>query len=134
MTKRICFALVAAAGLFAASAQAQTPSKSTDCLRLGQVWGFSAVKGNDRSFVVTDRANRRFRVNLTHRCGGIDFNLAVGFKTLETGPLACISRGDTVISHDPGVAGDMCPISSVERYTPAMEAADKAAAAAQNGR
>ncbi len=55
--------------------------------------------------------------------------MAVGFKTLVGGPLACISRGDTVISRDPGVAGARCPIASVQTYTPAMEAADKAAAA-----
>ena len=38
---------------------------------------------------------------------------------------------DTVISRDVTRVGDRCPISSVEPYTPAMEAADKAAAGAK---
>lgn len=138
MSKRISAVLVAAVGFFVLPAQAQAPAQTpakpparTDCLRLGQVDSFSAIKGNERAFVITDKLRRRFKINLMYRCPGLDFNLAVGFKTLENGPLACISRGDTVISRDVTRAGDRCPISSVEPYTPAMEAADKAAAAAR---
>lgn len=126
MTNRI-FAVLLAAVTFSTlplAAQAQ------DCLRLGQLDSFSAIKGTDRAFVVTDKLHRRFKVNLTQRCGGLDFNMAVGFKTLDSGPLACIERGDYVLSRDPGMAGARCPISSVEIYTPAMEAADKSAAKA----
>ena len=104
---------------------------ATCASRLGQVDSFSAIRGNERAFVVTDKLRRRFRINLMYRCPGLDFNMAVGFKTLESGSLACIARGDTVISRDVTRAGDRCPISSVEPYTPAMEAADKAAAAAK---
>lgn len=136
MSKRICAALVAAAVFFVLPADAQAPVRPsarvparTDCLRLGQVDSFSAIRGNERAFVVTDKLRRRFRINLMYRCPGLDFNMAVGFKTLESGPLACIARGDTVISRDVTRAGDRCPISSVEPYTPAMEAADKAASA-----
>src|SRR6185312_3220714 len=136
MSKRISAVLVAATGFFVLPAQAQAPAQTpakpparTDCLRLGQIDSFSAIKGNERAFVITDKLRRRFKINLMYRCPGLDFNLAVGFKTLENGPLACISRGDTVISRDVTRAGDRCPISSVELYTPAMEAADKAAAA-----
>jgi hypothetical protein len=141
MSKRICAALVAAAGFFVLPAHAQAPAQPsaktparTDCLRLGQVDSFSAIRGNERAFVVTDKLRRRFRINLMYRCPGLDFNMAVGFKTLESGSLACIARGDTVISRDVTRAGDRCPISSVEPYTPAMEAADKAAAAAKRQR
>jgi hypothetical protein len=132
MMKRAFTALVAAAlSLCLLPAAAQTPSAATGCLRLGQIDGFSAIQGNDRAFVVTDRLHRRFKINLMFRCGGLDFNNAVRFQTLEQGRLACVSRGDTVISRDiTSVANPRCPISSIETYTPAMEAADKAAAKA----
>ena len=121
MRKEIFSVLVAASALLATGAQAQ------DCLRLGQLDSFSAIKGTDTAFVAIDKAQHRFKVNLMHRCGGLDYNMAIGFKTLERGRLACISRGDSVLSRDPGQAGALCPISSVVPYTPAMEAADKAA-------
>jgi hypothetical protein len=129
MRECIFAGLVAASALFAA--QAALAQGRADCLRLGQIDGFSAIKGNDKAFVVTDKAHRRFKINLMYRCGGLDYNMAVGFKTLESGRLACISRGDTVFSRDPGVAGNRCPISSVVPYTPALEAADRAAFAAK---
>jgi hypothetical protein len=134
MMKRTFTALVAAASLYAFSAAAQPPASptpgNTGCLRLGQIDGFNAIRGNGRAFVVTDKLHRRFRINLVHDCGDLDLNLSVGFQTLEGGRLACISRGDTVINRDPARAGSRCPIASVEIYTPAMEAADKAAAQA----
>jgi len=130
MMKRALSALVAAASLCALPAAAQAPAASTGCLRLGQIDGFSAIRGNDRAFVVTDKLHRRFKISLVHDCGDLDLNLTVGFQTLEGGRLACISRGDTVINRDPARAGSRCPIASVEIYTPAMEAADKAAAQA----
>ena len=129
MHTRTIAAFLAAGALFAANTAQAQPKGQADCLRVGQIDSFSAIKGNERAFLVTDRLHRRFRVNLMSRCGGLDYNMAVGFKTLETGRLACIQRGDTVLSRDPGVAGNRCPISSVEPYTAAMEAADKAAAA-----
>jgi hypothetical protein len=135
MSKRIFALLVAAAGLFALPAQAQAPARSparADCLRLGQVDSFSAIRGNDRAFIVTDKLHRRFKISLMYRCPGVEYNLGVGFKTLETGRLACISRGDTVFARDVTRVGGRCPISSVEPYTPAMEAADKAAAGARH--
>ena len=130
MRKQILIGVVAFAGLFAV--QTASAQDRTDCLRVGQIDGFSAIKGNDKAFVVTDLAHRRFKINLMYRCGGLDYNMAVGFKTLGIGRLACISRGDTVFSRDVGVAGNRCPVSSVVPYTPAMEAADKAAFAAKS--
>jgi hypothetical protein len=126
MTNRVFSALLAAAALCAVplAAQAQAP----DCLRVGQVDSFSAIKGNDRAFVVTDKLHRRFKITLMNRCPGVEYNMGVGFKTLETGQLACINRGDTVIAHDVTMAGGRCPISRIEPYSPAMEAADRSAA------
>jgi len=129
MTKRAFSALVAAGlSLCALSAAAQTPSASTGCLKLGQIDGFSAIKGNDRAFVVTDKLHRRFRISLLNQCPGMQNNIGVQFRTLESGRLACVSRGDTVISPDPEMTGARCPITAVVPYTAAMEAADKAAA------
>ena len=129
MRKRIFAGLVVFAGFFAA--QTASAQDRANCLRVGQIDGFSAIKGNDKAFVVTDTLHRRFKISLMYRCGGLDYNMAVGFKTLESGRLACISRGDTVLSRDVGQVGARCPVSSVEFYTPAMEAADKAAATAK---
>ncbi len=126
MRKCISALLVAAAALSAASAAKAQDRNS--CLRLGQVDGFSAIQGNDRAFIVTDKLHRKFKITLMNRCPGVQFNLGVGFRTLERGPLACISRGDTVIARDPTMAGGRCPIRGIEPYTPAMEAADRAAA------
>jgi hypothetical protein len=130
MRKHLFAVLVAGAGIFAA--QAASAQDRTDCLRVGQIDGFSAIKGDDKAFVVTDRLHRRFKINLMYRCGGLDYNMALGFKTLGIGRLACISRGDTVFSRDVGQVGNRCPVSSVVPYTPAMEAADKAAFAAKS--
>ncbi|MBV9548924.1 MAG: hypothetical protein JO256_04550 [Alphaproteobacteria bacterium] len=127
MRERI-FAVLVAMGFLTSAAQAQ-PANRADCLRLGQVDSFSGIRGNERAFIVTDKLHRRFRINLMQNCGDLDFNMAVGFRTLESGRLACISRGDTVINHDPARAGSRCPIASVVPYTPAMEAADRAATA-----
>jgi hypothetical protein len=118
-------AFLAAATLVAVPAAAQDRGQ---CLRQGEIYGFSPIKGNERALIVTDRANRRYKVTTMYRCAGLDFNFAVGIKTLERGRLACVSRGDTIISRDPGVAGDRCPIASIELYTPAMERADREAA------
>ena len=130
MTKRIAAALVAAAALaiLPLAAQAQSAGDAA-CLQLGRIDGFSPIKGNERAIIVTDKTSKRFKVNFFSPCAGVDFNMGLGIKTLANTRLACVSRGDYVLSRDPGVAGNRCPISSVELYTPAMAAADKAAAA-----
>jgi hypothetical protein len=127
MSKRLFSALVAAMAFAAIPAVAQTPP-GADCLRAGNIYGFSGIKGDERALIVTDRANRRFKVTTMYRCAGLDFNFAVGIKTLEQTRLACVSRGDTILSRDISRAGDRCPIASVVPYTREMEAADKAAA------
>ena len=80
--------IVAAVVLAGSAAQAQAPRTTTrnDCLSLGQVDSFSAIRGNEKAFVVIDKLRRRFRVNLMYRCPGLDFNLAVGFKTVRPHP------------------------------------------------
>ena len=128
MTNRVFSVLLSAAALCAAPLAAQAQAPAPDCLRVGQVDSFSAIKGNDRAFVVIDKLHRRFKVTLMNRCPGVEYNFGVGFKTLETGRLACINRGDTVFARDVTMAGGRCPISRVELYSPAMEAADRSAA------
>jgi hypothetical protein len=44
--------------------------------------------------------------------------------------LSCLGTGDYVLAHEVAIP-DRCPITSVVPYTEAMEAADKAAAAAK---
>jgi len=126
MRKEIFSVLVAASALLATGAQAQTPEGA--CLQPARIDGFSAIKGTERAIVVTDKTNKRFKVSFFTPCAGVAFNMGVGIKTESPSRLSCVARGDYVISRDPGVAGNRCPIQKVELYTAAMEAADKAAA------
>jgi hypothetical protein len=114
-----------ALGVTSASAQADHGS----CLRVDQIYSFSPIKGTDRALVVIDKAQRRYRVSLLGPCAGLDFNMGIGIKSHGIGGLSCVSRGDNIISHDPGVAGNRCTISRVEPYTVAMERSDRDAAA-----
>lgn len=127
MRTQIFSVLVAASAILATGAQAQAPAA---CLQPARIDGFSAIKGTERAIVVIDKTNKRFKVSFVTPCAGVDFNMGVGIKTQAPSRLACVARGDYVISRDPGVAGNRCPIEKVEIYTPAMEAADKAAASA----
>ncbi len=55
--------------------------------------------------------------------------MALGFKAFAPGSLACLSRGDTVISRDVVGPPDRCIIQKIETYTPEMEHADAVQAA-----
>jgi hypothetical protein len=51
----------------------------------------------------------------------------LGFQTLEQSRLACVERGDFLVSQrDTGMGGigKSCGVSKVEAYTPEMEKAD----------
>jgi Family of unknown function (DUF6491) len=124
--------LTAALVAMSASARAQPPAPPApeqDCLRIGQVYDFQQVPGN-RSLIVTDRARHRYKMTFMGACYDLQFNLGLGFKSHGSGRLSCITKGDEVIANDPAIPFHTCPIQKVEAYTPAMEQADAAAAAA----
>jgi hypothetical protein len=100
-----------------------------NCLRIGQIWSWKSV--DKRTLIVEDQLYQKFKVSLQGFCPALPYKLALGFKSIGgINGLDCLERGDEVISHDVGVRYT-CPIMSITPYTPAMENADKAAAAAQ---
>lgn len=119
-------ALIAAASLLVVAATPALSSQS--CLELGLVWNFKAL--NDKTLIVEDEAHRKFKLTLMGYCPELPYKQRLGFKVFGGTELSCISTGDEVISRDLGFPWH-CPITSIVSYTPAMEKADKAAAAAK---
>jgi hypothetical protein len=116
----------------AAHAQPGPQSKAAaPCLRMDQIDSFMPIKGNDKAVIVVDKFRRRYKLTFTGICGGLDYNMGVGIHSRGVGGLSCVSRGDEVISKDPGSFNGRCPVDRVELYTPVMESADRAAAAAK---
>ena len=127
--------LVLAAAALAASTLAGVPARAADaptdrpCLQIGQVYDFKPVPGN-RSLIVIDRFRKKYKVSFMGICPDLQLNLGLAFKSFGAGRLSCLERGDQVIARDPAMPLNRCPINKIEYYTPAMEQADAAAAAA----
>ena len=110
-------------GLFVVSAQADTA-----CLQVGRIWSWKPI--DKKTLIVEDRLYRKFKVGLMGYCPRLPFKLTLGFKSNGgINGLDCLRRGDDVISRDVGVSYT-CPVMTIVPYTPAMEKADQAAAAA----
>jgi hypothetical protein len=97
------------------------------CLVIRQVYNWDVV--DPQTLVVENIAHDKFKVTLTGPCPHIEYNLGVGFKSFANTSLDCLRRGDQIVHNGVGL-GNTCPIKSVEPYTPAMQKADQAAAAA----
>lgn len=118
--------LAAAAGLLALAA---TPALSRPaCLELALVWNYKAL--NDNILIVEDELHRKFKLTLMGYCPNLPYKQRLGFKVFGGTALSCISKGDEVISRDLGFPY-RCPIMDIVPYTPEMEKADRAAAAAK---
>lgn len=124
--------LLAAALLFSvvpamAQPAPQAPSEPA-CLRQVNMYDFKPVPGN-RSLIVIDRGGKRYRVNFIGQCYDLQYPMGLRFKTHGTGNLSCVSKGDSVLFHDPASPG-ICIIRNVEYQTPALDQQDAAAAVA----
>jgi hypothetical protein len=109
--------------LLAVSAQAQPA-----CLQVGRIWSWKPL--DKKTLIVEDQLYRKFKVSLMGYCPALPYKRTLGFKSNGgINGLDCLRRGDDVISHDVGIPY-ICPIMSIAPYTPAMERADQAAAAA----
>ncbi|HUO91607.1 MAG TPA: DUF6491 family protein [Rhizomicrobium sp.] len=118
------FSAVGVAVLVSAPAMA-APS----CLQIGQIYSWNAV--NDKTLIVEDNWHQKWKLSLMAPCINLTFKERVGFQSIGGfGGLTCLSKGDNVIVRNPGFP-QRCPITSIVAYTPQMEAADKAAAAAR---
>ena len=116
------------AGLIVAAA-GPALAASQPCLMISRIYSFRAP--DNKSLIVEDVLHQKFKLSLMGTCVGLTFKQGVAFKSQSPSQLACLGPADDVIVHQPGMGRQTCPIRSVEVYTPAMEAADKAAAAAK---
>jgi len=95
------------------------------CLQQSQIYSWKAL--NDRTLIVEDDFHDKFKVSLMVACQQLQFHQALAFRTFSNTALACVSRGDEVLSGTP-IGPQHCPITKIEPYTADMEKADKAAA------
>lgn len=99
---------------------------SAQCLQFRQIQRFTTVKGNDRVVIATDSFGKRFRLAVRQDCTGFDFDLGAGIRSMGSRRQACVAPGDEFVHPNPAAPHDRCTIASVEPYTAALEAADKA--------
>ncbi|HEX4534080.1 MAG TPA: DUF6491 family protein [Rhizomicrobium sp.] len=116
--------LAGVALLLAPPAMAQS-----SCLRIDRIYSFNAP--DNRTLIVEDDLHQKFKLSLMGTCVGLTFKQGVAFKSMSPSSLACLGPADQVIVRQQGIGAQTCPINSVAPYTAAMEAADKAAAAAK---
>jgi len=126
--------LLAAAGLAAlisipAVAQAQPNAPARACLRFGEIYNWKAL--DNKTLIVEDNFHQKFKVALLSYCPNLTFKQRIGFRSPGSMELSCVSSGDDIEVHNFGSGGQRCPIRSIVGYTPAMEAADREAAAAK---
>ena len=119
------FSAVAGLALAAAAPALAAPS----CLQIGQIWNWNAP--DNKTIIVEDNWHQKWKLSLMGPCINLTFKERVGFQSIGGfGGLTCLSKGDNVVVRDPGFP-QRCPIMNIVPYTPQMEAADKAAAAAK---
>jgi hypothetical protein len=99
------------------------------CLRFGEIWSWKAL--DNYTIVAEDNQHNKFKLSLMGYCPSVQFRERVGFKSLGATHLTCMTPGDDIIVSNPGTGPQNCPIKAITAYTPAMEQADKAAAAAK---
>jgi hypothetical protein len=121
--------LIATALLLAAAAPAAavTPASAADvCLMHRDVDGWGAH--GDHAMIVNDRFGRKYLVSLAGLCSDLDFSFGVGIRSPAGMTFGCVERGDRIVMRGGGADGmDTCWIAKIERYTPEMEKAYKAA-------
>jgi hypothetical protein len=101
------------------------------CLQRTRTFSFAPQLGG-RGVIVTDRSGVKFKVGFAGPCKALDHTEQLGFQTLEQSRLACVEKGDTLVSlRETGMDGlkHSCAVQSVTPYTPEMEKADAVAKA-----
>jgi hypothetical protein len=89
------------------------------CLRQNMVLGWDVV--NDRTLVVTDRTQHRFKVSLAPGCFNLKFHLALSFRSFARTGLACLGHNDFVlVPPQGGEVAQRCLIAKVEPYVSAI--------------
>ena len=96
------------------------------CLQRTMTVTFQPRLGN-RAVIVTDRTRQKFLVSFAGSCRALDDTSRLGFQTMEQSRLACVEKGDSLVSlrnTELGDFGRSCNVQKVEVYTPEMEKAD----------
>jgi hypothetical protein len=123
MKRLICAAVLATTALVASPAIAQPGKPATACLEPIRFDRWKAL--NDNVLIITDRANKNYRITLAPGCWNVSWAMNIGIQTFSPSRLSCVSRGDYVIvPRDVGVPRQRCLIDKVEAYTPAMQHQD----------
>ena len=106
---KACLTAAALLVLLAAPARAEGT-----CLEIGRIWSFHPL---DRStLLVEDELHRKFRVMLGGYCPRLPFKLALAIRSASgVNGLACVARGDTVVSTDAGEPFT-CAVSGIVPY------------------
>jgi hypothetical protein len=99
------------------------------CLKLSQIWSWKVL--DNKTVIVEDNFRQKFKLSLMTTCPDLLFKENLGFKSFGGTGLSCLTKGDDVIDRDRPIGSFRCPISNIETYTPAMEKADRDAAAAK---
>ena|ERR1700733_10950543 len=121
--------IVAAIGIVTAAVAAPPAfAEGPACLEVGQIYNWKAT--DNQTLIVEDNWHNKFKLSLMGYCPNLTFKERVGFKSIGGSELSCLTKGDDVLVRDIGM-GQRCPIVNIIPYTPAMEQADKAAAAAK---
>jgi len=123
--------IIAAALLVAASV---APALASDaCLMKHDVEGWGMRK--DHTLVVNDRFGHKYLLSVAGMCNDLNFSMGLGIRS-PGGNFGdfCVDRGDRIVLGGPGVIDHhpVCMITKVERYTPDMEKAYKAAREAEH--
>jgi Family of unknown function (DUF6491) len=128
-TARIAGMIGFASLVVAFTAQAQPAPAQRACLRFGEIWSWKAL--DNYTVIAEDNQHNKFKLSLMGYCPSVQFRERVGFRSLGATYLTCMSAGDDIVVSNPGTGPQNCPIKAITAYTPAMEQADKAAAAAR---
>ena len=105
-------------------------SAASACLRFGEIYSWKAL--DNRTVIAEDNRHNKFKLALMGYCPNVQFKERVGFQSPGSTYLSCLSAGDTLLVNQFGSGQPQrCPITSVSAYTPEMEQADKAKAAAK---
>jgi uncharacterized protein DUF6491 len=121
--RKVLLALTAATALISSPAFAERA-----CLQFGNIYNWKPL--NNRTLIVEDDWHKKFKLKLIGVCNNLNFHERLAFRSRGALALSCLSPGDEVITREFGTGFEKCAITSIEAYTPEMEAADKAAAQA----
>ncbi len=108
---------VAAALIGFATPALSQPKEDTPCLRASQIDDFKGLPGGG-ALIVTDNFRKKFKITLQQRCDFLQSNPTLVFKARAPGSLACLTRGDIVLSGGYGGPPDRCIIQKIEVYSP----------------